>query len=258
MKSKTVGQSCLSAGSPDFPVRSSEGRLESRPNRQTGTSALRTAVVALRVERFNDPDELVRFMRHEFTHIDDMINPAFGYSPELDLPGRNAAQLRVARERYRLLWDITIDGRLAVAAGVRRRDRGESSSSSPPAHPGSYDSIRDSHRAAFDRAFGFWPERKRDEVFNSFWRCESPWHADLASIASDPRELQAAPHEPVPGAPCPLCGFPTFHWAAATDSDEPTRAAIRREFPQWSAEQGACGRCVQIYRVVSQHVEAAA
>jgi hypothetical protein len=188
----------------------------------------------LRVERFNDPDELVRFMRHEFTHIDDMINPAFGYSPELDLPGRNAAQLRVARERYRLLWDITIDGRLGN------------------------DSVCGQHRAAFDRAFGFWPERKRDEVFNSFWRCESPWHADLASIASDPRELQAAPHEPVPGAPCPLCGFPTFHWAAATDSDEPTRAAIRREFPQWSAEQGACGRCVQIYRVVSQHVEAAA
>jgi error-prone DNA polymerase len=35
-----VGQTFLSAGSPDFPVRCSDGRLESRPNQQTGKSAL--------------------------------------------------------------------------------------------------------------------------------------------------------------------------------------------------------------------------
>jgi prepilin-type N-terminal cleavage/methylation domain-containing protein len=36
-----VEQAFQPAGSPDFPVRQSDGRLESRPNRQTGMSALR-------------------------------------------------------------------------------------------------------------------------------------------------------------------------------------------------------------------------
>jgi len=44
-----------------------------------------------------------------------MLDPAFGYSPTLDLPGLNAAEQRLARERFRLLWDIAIDGRLAAA-----------------------------------------------------------------------------------------------------------------------------------------------
>src|SRR5439155_24855463 len=35
-----VAQTFQSAGSPDFPVRCSDGRLESRPNPQSGMSAL--------------------------------------------------------------------------------------------------------------------------------------------------------------------------------------------------------------------------
>jgi len=39
-KKLSVAQTFQSAGSPDFPVRCSDGRLESRPNPQTGRSAL--------------------------------------------------------------------------------------------------------------------------------------------------------------------------------------------------------------------------
>ncbi len=44
-KKLTVAQAFQPAGSPDFPVRCSDGRLESRPNPQTGKSALQCAVV---------------------------------------------------------------------------------------------------------------------------------------------------------------------------------------------------------------------
>src|SRR5215831_20430120 len=41
----SVGQAFQPAGSPDFPVRCSEGPLESRPNRQTGKSALQQEAI---------------------------------------------------------------------------------------------------------------------------------------------------------------------------------------------------------------------
>src|SRR4029079_9695076 len=50
---------------------------------------LQTAVVALRAQRLDDPIELARFLRHEFTHVDDMVNPEFGYSPRLASAGQN-------------------------------------------------------------------------------------------------------------------------------------------------------------------------
>jgi hypothetical protein len=190
----------------------------------------RAGMVALRVERFEQPEELARFLRHEFTHVHDMVNPAFGYSPQLHLPGQNAAQQRLTRERYRLLWDITIDGRLI---------------SSSRSTVGS----REQHRAAFDRAFGFWPELKRDELFDALWKNPSPLHGDLLAMAADPRDLKSA-HEPTPGTPCPLCGFATFDWADSEGFCAQTTASIQKEFPQWTPAQGACGRCVKIYRLV--------
>jgi hypothetical protein len=191
----------------------------------------RVGVVALRVERFEQTGQLAGFLRHEFMHVHDMLNPEFGYSPQLHLPGQNAAQQRATRERYRLLWDITIDGRLAGKHGS---------------------DFKQKHRATFDQVFGFWLENKRDEVFQGLWQNSAPLHANLLAIASDPREVKSS-QEPCPGSPCPLCGFPTFHWADSNAISERTIAAIQKEFPQWKAEQGACGRCVEIYRHVGAH-----
>lgn len=192
----------------------------------------RSAVVALRIERFDQGEQLELFLRHELMHLHDMVDPGFGYSPEFHLPGQNAAQQRLTRERYRLLWDIAIDGRLTAANEARQATAG----------PLGYDR----HRADFERAFGFWPQSKRDARFASLWTNPNPRHAELLAIASDPRLVRTAP-EPVPGAPCPLCGFASFDWADLKQDAPETVARIRAEFPQWTSEQGACGRCVEIY-----------
>jgi hypothetical protein len=189
----------------------------------------RNAVVALRVERMARDEEILPFLRHEFMHLNDMLSPAFGYSPRVQLPGQNPAQQRLTRDRYRLLWDITIDGRLTRA---KRATIGTC----------------EQHRVSFDRAFSFWPESKRAEVFAALWNNDRPQHGELLVIASDPRAVRHE-HQPLPGAPCPLCGFATFHWATSCQLESETGQAIAREFPSWSPEQGACSRCVEVYEI---------
>lgn len=189
----------------------------------------RTAVVALRSERFARAAALIHYLRHEFTHLQDMVDPAFGYSPELYLPGWNSAQQRLVRERYRLLWDITIDGRL-VNAG----------------HPPM--AARAQHAAAFAGAYNFWPPDQQARVFDSLWQGATPTHAEVLDLASNPRGLRVD-QKPSPGASCPLCGFSTFVWRDTTSLAPAIKAAVTGEFPDWTVEQGLCDRCHQSYQV---------
>ncbi len=190
----------------------------------------RRAIVALRAERFVARDALTTFLRHELMHIQDMVSPEFGYSPEVRLEGPATSQQRLVRERYRLLWDITIDGRLSQA------DR-------------AIDVPRERRVAEMDRVYSFWPEEKRRATFDGFWNKTSPRHVELMALAADPRDLAHA-HEPLPGATCPLCNFPTFAWADAKMLAPETVALVRSEFPSWRVEEGLCGRCVETYEAV--------
>lgn len=191
----------------------------------------RTGILALCPDRFLRLGALNEFLRHELSHLHDMIDPAFGYRPALDLPALNAAQQRLARERYRLLWDITIDGRLAASG------RGPIT-------------VRDRYAAAFGSAFSFWPAEKVIAVFESLWNDPAPSHAKLVALITDPRGLRAS-HRPGPGASCPLCGFPTFQW---TDADQLTpliTSLVISEFPAWTPEQGLCARCSKVYQAAA-------
>jgi len=211
--------------------RKARGRNEEGAELFVSAETGRNAVVALLPERFARDEALVPFLRHEFMHVNDMLDAAFGYSPQLHSAGHNPAQQRLARERYRLLWDITIDGRLTAA---KRTTNGS----------------RDSHRALFDRAFGFWSEPRRDEIFASLWDGPKPHHPNLLAIASDPREVKRT-HEPLPGATCPLCDFPTFEWSVGETLPAEIRLRIGAEFPSWSPAQGLCKRCRAVYEVAA-------
>ena len=191
----------------------------------------RSAVVAMRPERFEHDDVIRRFLRHELLHLSDMVDPAFGYAPDLRARGIDPSRQRILRERYRLLWDITIDGRLG------RSPEGER------------------HRVLFHRAFCFWPEARRDEVFSKLWTTKFPRHDALLALASDPRDLSHA-DEPLPGGACPLCGFSTFAWADVASLEEAIRTTIEREFPNWSPARGACSRCAEVYDAAGRHVDA--
>jgi hypothetical protein len=188
----------------------------------------RTGMVALRAERLANDAPLGAFLRHELTHLHDMVAPEFGYAPDLVLPNPTPGQHRLARERYRLLWDVTIDGRLTRA--------GRQTVAS-----------REQRWLEFGAAFPFWAEVQQREVFDTLWTDGTPTHRALEALVCDPRQLHSS-EGPRPGAPCPLCGFPTFAWAEAAPLAEHA-AAIGADFPHWTPEQGACRRCSEIYRL---------
>lgn len=191
----------------------------------------RSGVVAMRPERFEKDDAVGHFLRHEFMHLSDMVDPHFGYSPDLRGHVTNPSHQRIVRERYRLLWDITIDGRLGRAMENER------------------------HHTMFDQAFWFWPEDKRTGVFSGLWASKSPKHDELLALACDPRDLSHA-DKPLPGGACPLCGFSTFEWADLGAPDEDVRTTIKREFPHWSSAQGMCMRCAEVYASANGYAEA--
>ncbi len=191
----------------------------------------RSAILALRPESFERDAALRDYVRHEFTHLNDMLTPAFGYAPTLDLPGLNGAQQRLARERYRLLWDITIDGRLTAARHVPMAGR-------------------EQHAAAFARGYSFWPLERQTETFDSLWRNASPCHAEFLALIADPRGLREA-RRPAAGGSCPLCDFPTFTWADGEALLPEIAARVAVEFPLWTPEQGLCGRCLETYQAAA-------
>lgn len=192
----------------------------------------RHAVVALKTERFSDRDALSRFLRHELMHVRDMVAKEFGYSPTLDLRGPAASQQRLIRERYRILWDVTIDGRL-TRDGVLLAE------------------TREKRFSEFARAYSFWAGEKKQQVFEALWNDDVPQHQRLMHLASDPRDL-ARSTAPLPGASCPLCDFPTFQWATAEALDH-IEPLIRSEFQHWDRGQGVCHRCQETYEALAAY-----
>ena len=209
--------------------RSARNKTEECAELYVNDAGTRNASVALRANRFCHRTELTAFLRHELMHLHDMLDPAFGYLPGHATEGGNAARQRTARERYRVLWDITIDGRL------------NASNRSPMAD-------RKHHWSEFQRGYSFWKAETQEKVFRSLWEEGSVVrHAQLWEIASDPRGLRHT-DGPLPGAPCPLCGFPTFNWAPQNALDRRcVMDVIAAEFPDWTAEQGICGRCLEVF-----------
>jgi hypothetical protein len=63
-------------------------------------------------------------LRHELLHVADMLDPGFGYEPRM---GAGAPLLDHGRqERYRVLWDTYVEGRLVrsgVAPAIVRAER---------------------------------------------------------------------------------------------------------------------------------------
>jgi hypothetical protein len=204
-----------------------DGALVARPRRpgDEGADLLvgahRTVLVRLDGERLLEPQALRVFLRHELRHVADMLDPSFGYRPDLGAPGRTRAEKELVRSRYRVLWNLAID---AVEA-----------SPVPPA----------ARRRETERAFAALDAEQRARLMARFGDPALRTHARLVAAARDPWAFLGEPRRPgcAPGQPCPLCGFPTYDW-----SDDPPGDAIRADFAAWEPAHGACRQCCDLYR----------
>ncbi|MBI3270114.1 MAG: hypothetical protein HYZ53_13985 [Planctomycetes bacterium] len=193
-------------------------------------------------ERFLRPNALLSFLRAELVRVEDLLDPAFEFVPSLRLADRPAEE-NLLRDRYRLFWTLSVEGRVAHAG------RGE---------PAAARRLR----LELDRLYASLPEAGRETLFRRFWNGARPTHTELVRLARDVAAVCAVagvdPSEgarPILGSPCPLCRFPAHDWAHAP-LPAAVVAAIHVDFPGWRAEQGACGRCAEMYEAQATGVAA--
>lgn len=190
----------------------------------------RTVVIHLRAETLTLPDHLRSLLRHELLHIDDMLDPGFGYEPRFPVSAAGPTYERVLQDRYRALWDAFVDGRLARLGWAPAR-------------------IRVERLNDFARAFPMLRERT-EEAFERFFGGASLTHAELLAFAADPeRALSREGGGPHPGERCPLCGFPTHAFEPEPGRLPPAvRERIQESFPGWDPAAGLCQQCADLYR----------
>jgi len=193
-------------------------------------SARRTVRIALRPESLLDRERLLAFLRHELFHVADMLDPAFAYQPTLPKTEGGPTYDTLITNRYRVLWDVTINGRMAHRGWIAP-------------------SVRDEQWSDFICAF---PMLETDgaECFERFFHAERPAHPELAAFAFDPRAVAGGPADgSVAGTHCPLCKFPSHAFEAEPNQlDGDVLAAITNDFPHWTPSLGLCAQCADLYR----------
>jgi hypothetical protein len=176
--------------------------------------------------------------RHELMHVDDMLNPDFGF----DLakrPGNGPMASRdLSRDRYATLWAIAVDARL------------EKEKMLP-------DGVREKRCSELTRAFGYKDPDEAARVFENFWNGSQsvptthPLLLQWSNEGLPGSDLSSQPggrNSNRAGLPCPLCGFPTFEWMEESNTDSEWVRLIEKDYPQWTCEQGLCARCAEVYR----------
>lgn len=124
-----------------------------------------TVLIQVTPETVAAPARLRPLLRHHLLHVGDMLDPGFGYEPRLGAPPRGDGQDHLLRDRYRVLWDTWVDGRL------RRLGH------APP-------SVRAERLRDFARAF---PELEGETpaAFERFFGAPECTHAELLRFAQE-------------------------------------------------------------------------
>jgi len=190
----------------------------------------RTLSILLRPEALLKADTTLAFLRRELFHIADMLDPAFAYEPTLPIAEGGPTYDNLITTRYRVLWDISIHGRMLRRGWL--------------AGP-----VREPQLALFLRAFPMLGEQS-ELIFEKFFDDDRPTHALLAGVAFDPRAASGLlGKKSSPGTHCPLCRFPTHVFESQLESlDRELLNAIARDFPDWTAADGLCAQCADLYR----------
>lgn len=212
-------------------------------NRHSGLPVIEMRVLASRFANPEEGKELESFLIHEFMHARDMVDPVFDYEDAF-IPG-NPSVKNLITARFKLLWNLYIDSRLA-----RRNIRSIMT--------------REARFREFDNYYRKIPERQRRGIFEGLWRTTKLTHEELLSMATDLETLinryidyseefteEDRDYIHLQGSPCPLCKFPTYNWVDDPDSvcDEMVIEAIEIDFPDWESKDGACDRCIEVYEL---------
>ena len=127
-----------------------------------------TLLVRITPARLGVRERTLAFLRPELLHVADMLDPDFGYEPRLASTHDPALREGRRAERYRVLWDTYVDGRLVAGARAPATLRGE-------------------RLAEFRQAF---PElgQQAEAAFQRFFDARRRTHAELVAFATNADE----------------------------------------------------------------------
>ena len=211
-------------------------------NRISGKPMIEMRVLASRFCNPEEAQELDAFLIQEFMHAKDMVDPEFYYEDAF-IPG-NPSVKNLITARFRLLWNLYVDARLARSGII----------STMP---------REARYREFDNFYRKIPEKQRRGIFEGIWVTEKFTHEELLSMATDLESLMSKYVDDadiseeerdfihLQGSPCPLCKFPTYNWVDDPESicDEMVIEAIQIDFPDWENKDGGCDRCIEVYEL---------
>ena len=188
----------------------------------------RTIVVQLTPELLAQPQLFLEFLRHEFLHLVDMLNPHFGYEPNFPKSDAGPAYDHFLQGRYGVLWDVTIDGRLCQRGWL------------PP-------TAREKHFVNFKRAFQGTDE-KLAQTFAQFFDQNSHTHHELVEFARHPEKWLAGETVEISSkGRCAICHFPTFQLIDPSELAADLIAKIQEHYPDWNTTQLICQQCSDLY-----------
>lgn len=199
-------------------------------------------IVKLLSDRFLEIPYLKRLIRHELMHVADMLSESFGYRDER--LGCNPMEESIIKERYSIFWDIFVDSRLIRKGKETVSDK-------------------DGRYGEFESLYKKIPPEIKLAIFEVLWNDECLTHNRLFELAEDVnkvmkiaeglsiKQVQKSKKVLLPGAQCPLCQFRTYHWIDNIEQEPYLVEVIKKDFPDWEPEDGACERCIEAYKVRS-------
>jgi len=195
--------------------------------------------IKLLSERFHNIPYLQKLMRHEIMHVLDMLDASFGYKNEF--LGGSPLEQNIIRERYSTFWDIFVDSRLL-------RSGKETIGS------------KDARFEEFAALYSTFSGEVKKAIFDKLWEDEGLTHSRMMELAkdvnkvievadaSDNSDFKEQNKVHIPGTVCPLCHFRTYNWIENLEEDPLLVKAVKEEFPDWSPQDSACERCVEMYK----------
>lgn len=218
-----------------------EGADLSREQGDGGGHPLTRVGIRLQPDRLLDLATLQRYLRHELLHVVDLLNPDFGYERDMPLATSSPAVENIIRNRYRLLWCLGIDARLEATGREPLTDK-------------------QTHRLQFDAQYRKFAPAVRKAIFERLWRPEPLPHSALLQMAmgsdwllrlagdAGAKGSESPRRTLLPGSPCPLCRFPSYHFVEDPSSLDCTLTAkIQQDFPSFTVDDGLCERCLEAY-----------
>ncbi|MAG31673.1 MAG: hypothetical protein CL908_12365 [Deltaproteobacteria bacterium] len=182
----------------------------------------------LRPGIFLEPCRLDAVLYREFEHTNDMLDPAFGYEPELPAASAGPTHDRMLLDRYAALWSTTVSGRLVRRGCAPEGERAR----------------------AFERFVATFSMLGNDteRAFERLFDGPRPTHRDLVTLAIDPRRGRHSGDGPDPGSRCALCDLPSHAFEPAQGLENATVEALRADFPRWQPTEPICPQCAELYR----------